>query len=246
MAEEERIDDIGFSGFRLIQRLGDFCYGVDAVLLADFSKVKKGGRVCDLGTGTGIVPLVVKHKTEAAEIWGVELQKKSFDLAVRNMELNGVSDCIHILHGDVKEAPAFLGEGTFDTVVSNPPYMARGGGLVNGGTEKMIARHETSAGLEDFIKAAVTLLRDRGSFYLVHRPFRLADIIVCCRKYQLEPKEMRLVAPKAAAAPNIVLLHCVKRGKPELAVLPPLAVYQEDGRYTEEILRIYERQSDTE
>lgn len=240
-SEGERIDVIGFSGFRVIQRPADFCYGIDAVLLGDFAKVKRGGRACDLGTGTGIIPLVLRHKTQAAEIWGVELQKGSFELAVRTMELNGLSGEIHVIHCDVKEAALHLGTGSFDTVVSNPPYMPAGGGMVSEKSAKMLARHESSAGIDEFAAAASALLKEKGDFYLVHRPSRLADIFTACRKYKLEPKEMRLVAPRQNAVPNIVLIHCVKYGGAELSVLPTLAVYGEDGAYTEEILRIYER-----
>ena len=238
---EERIDDIGFSGFRLIQMPKEFCYGVDAVLLSDFAKVKKGGRVCDLGTGTGIIPLILKHKTQAAEIYGIELQETSFQLARRNVELNGLEHCIHILHCDVLDAGKALEAGSFDTVVSNPPYMASGEGLVNRDEARRLARHESSAALADFVEAAAMLLKNRGSFYLIHRPSRLVDILMACRQNRLEPKQMRLVAPREGAAANLLLLHCVKNGNPELAVLPTLAVYDSRGSYTEETLRIYER-----
>ena len=240
---EERIDEIGFSGYRLIQRPAEFCYGIDAVLLADFARVREGGRVCDLGTGTGIIPLILRHKTEAAEIWGVELQAASWELAQRNAALNGLEDSVHFLRCDVKEAAEKLGKGTFDTVVSNPPYMAGGGGLLSRNPAKLAARHETTASLSDFVKTAAELLNGRGSFYLVHRPSRLADIVVSCRENRLEPKLLRLVAPREGAAPNILLLQCVKNGNPELTVLSQLNVYDRDGGYTQEILRIYERPS---
>ncbi len=239
--QEERIDEIGFSGYRLIQRPAEFCYGIDAVLLADFARVRDGGRICDLGTGTGVIPLILRHKTKAAEIWGVELQETSFRLARRNARINGLEESLHFLLSDVKEAADKLGRGTFDAVVSNPPYMAGGGGLLSRNPAKLTARHETTASLSDFIRAAAELLSGRGSFYLVHRPSRLADILVSCRENRLEPKLLRMVAPREGAAPNILLLQCVKNGNPELNVLPQLNVYDGDGGYTEEVLRIYGR-----
>lgn len=238
---EERIDEIGFSGYRLIQRSKDFCYGIDAVLLAAFAGVRQGGRVCDLGTGTGIIPLIMRHKTEAAEFWGVELQKEFADLAVRTMKLNRLEETIHILHSDVRDAAQILGFQSFDTVVANPPYVKKGCGLVGERSAKTLARHESSAGFSDFAQAAADLLKDRGDFYVIHREFRLAELIFCCTRIGLEPKELRMVAPKRGQRPNLVLLHCVKSGGQGLSVLPELAVYQEDGTYTQEILEFYER-----
>lgn len=238
---DERIDEIGFSGYRLIQRPQDFCYGIDAVLLAAFADVREGGRVCDLGTGTGVIPLILRHKTKAREIWGVELQQSAAELAVRTMELNGLAEQIHILHSDVRAAAQALGACSFDTVVSNPPYVRRGCGMVSEKDAKMIARHETAADFADFAQAACDLLKERGSFYLIHRPARLAEIISCCTGAGLEPKTLRMVAPRRGEPPNLLLLHCVKNGGRELTVLPELAVYGEDDGYSPEILAVYER-----
>lgn len=238
---EERVDEIGFGELKLIQKPSAFCYGVDAVILSDFARVKNRGRVCDLGTGTGVIPLILSHKTQAAEIWGVEVQESSYDRAVRSVELNQLQHRIHLLHCDVKQAAGQLGKGTFDTVVSNPPYMGRVNGLKNQCGEKLIARHETSADLRDFMAAAQELLRERGDFYMVHRPSRLVDICQFGRELRLEPKEMRFVSPNKDSKPNILLVHFVKYGNPELRLLPPLYVYEKDGGYTQEIRQIYER-----
>lgn len=243
LKEGERIDEIGFGNLRLIQKPEDFCYGIDAVLLATFAEVKKGSRVADLGTGTGIIPLILSHRTDASELVGIEVQKDSYERGLRNIALNNLSERVHIINSDVKDLTKDnqLSPGSFDTVLSNPPYVAGNGGLKNKNSAKTIARHETTAGLEDFIREASVLLKDKGDFYMVHRPNRLVDICVLSRKFKLEPKELMLVSPNREAAPNILLIHCVKHGRPELKFLDPLFVYDEEGNYTEEILKRYER-----
>ncbi|WP_324822567.1 tRNA1(Val) (adenine(37)-N6)-methyltransferase [Sinanaerobacter sp. ZZT-01] len=241
LMQGERIDEIGFGKLCLIQEPQTFCYGIDSVLLASYAKVKRGSNVCDLGTGTGIIPLILSHKTEASTIWGIEVQADSYQRAVRNVELNQLSDRLRILHSDVLDTKHYFKKGSFDVVVSNPPYMGNANGLKNVDEKKKIARHETSAGLEDFISAAAYLLKDKGDFYLVHRPSRLVDICHLGRNYRLEPKRIRFVCPSYRKKPNILLTHFVKYGRPELKFEEPLFVYEEDGSYTEEILKIYER-----
>ncbi|QOX65575.1 tRNA1(Val) (adenine(37)-N6)-methyltransferase [Anoxybacterium hadale] len=243
LKDGERIDEIGFGNLRLIQKPEDFCYGIDAVLLATFAQVKKRGRAVDLGTGTGIIPLILSHRTEASELVGVEIQKDSYERGLRNISLNDLSERVSIINTDIKllTKDKKLSPGSFDTVLSNPPYVSGNGGLKNKMAAKTIARHETTAGLADFIREAALLLKDRGDFYLVHRPNRLVDICTLSRKNKLEPKELMFVSPNRTAAPNILLLHCVKNGRPELKFLDPLFVYDEEGNYTEEILKRYER-----
>lgn len=241
LQQGERIDEIGFGTLRLIQKPQAFCYGIDAVLLATYAKIKENSHVCDLGTGTGIVPLILSHKTKASDIWGVEVQEASYQRAVRNVALNQLSHRLHMVHSDVLDIHIHFEKGSFDAVVSNPPYMGKVDGLKNEEEEKKIARHETSAGLEDFIAAAAYLLRELGDFYMVHRPSRLVDICELGRKYRLEPKHMRFVCPNQKKKPNILLIHFVKYGKPELKLEDPFFVYEEDGSYTDEIQRIYER-----
>lgn len=239
----ERIDEIGFGNLRLIQKPEDFCYGIDAVLLATFAEIAKNTRVIDLGTGTGIIPIILSHRTEAAEIVGVEVQTDSYDRGLRNILLNELDDRVRLIHGDVKHLirEKKVAKHSFDAVLTNPPYVKGGGGPKNRESAKMIARHETTAGLEDFIGEASLMLRDRGDFYMVHRPNRLVDICVLCRQHKLEPKELRMVSPNRESAPNILLIHCVKHGRPELKFMDPLYVYNAEGGYTDEVLKLYER-----
>jgi len=240
--KEERTDAIGFGGLTLVQRPGEFCYGIDAVLLADFAAGcrKKPERVADLGTGTGIIPLILSHKTGAAMIAGVEIQEQASALAEKNVRNNSLEGRISILNADIRELPAEL-KGTMDMVTANPPYIAQGKGLKNSSDAVMYARHEITAGLCDFMEASAWLLRDRGDLYMVHRPFRLADIFCFARDHHLEPKEMKLVQPVHDQPANIVLMHFVKGGGSELKLLPSICVYGPDGGYSEEIRKIYER-----
>ena len=243
LKDGERIDEIGFGNLRLIQKPEDFCYGIDAVLLATFAEVKKDAKVIDLGTGTGVIPIILSHRSEASEIVGVEIQKDSYERGMRNISLNDLRERIRLIHSDVKQLvkDKIISQHYFDAVLTNPPYVKGDGGLKNKANAKMIARHETTASLSDFIHEASLLLKDRGDFYMVHRPNRLVDISVLCRLHKLEPKELRLVSPNIETAPNILLIHCVKHGRPELKFLDPLYVYKKDGNYSDEIMRLYER-----
>lgn len=243
----ERVDSIGFGDLKLIQKPEEFCYGVDAVLLADFAasvcKRKNYDKIIDLGTGTGIIPLILSHKTDVKSLIGVELQENSWERAVRNAEINDLAGRIEFIRGDVKDFESIWGEelkGTVDGVVTNPPYFVRGGGIRCDDNAKSIARHETTATLEDFLRCGAYLLKDKGDFFMVHRPSRLADICYFGRKYALEPKTMRFISPRAGEIPNILLVHMVKGGGRELKFLPPMAVYGENGQYTEELLKAYE------
>lgn len=240
-----RLDDTGFGGIRIFQQPEEFCYGVDAVMLAGMAAEssaasKEDCRIIDLGTGTGIIPLILSHKTKASCIRGVEIQENSWQLAVKNAAYNGLTDRVQFFHGDVK---AFSGEPaeTFDIVTSNPPYTEGNRGIACANRAKHIARHETTASLNDFAETAARLLKDKGDFYMVHRPARLADICECCRKHRLEPKEMCFVSGKPGEKPNILLIHCVKNGKKELRIREPIFVHEENGSYSQEILKMYEK-----
>jgi tRNA1Val (adenine37-N6)-methyltransferase len=242
----ERTDRIGFGDLRLIQRPEDFCYGVDAVILADFASkdCKPASTVMDLGTGNGIIPIILSHKTAAKQIYGLEVQKDAFGIAYRNVLENSLEHRVTMIHGNVKEigyslSPEFI--GSMDVVVSNPPYMANQSGLTNNNPAKTIARHETSGNLSDFMNAAVRLLKNKGHLFMVHRPSRLVDLFCLAREVGLEPKELRLVCPRHGEAPNILLAHFVLGGGKELKVLPTLTVYAPDGEYSEEIMAIYEK-----
>ena len=237
----ERIDEIGFSGYRLVQNPDWFCYGIDAVLLADFAAVKKNARVADLGTGTGIIPLILMHKYSPSIIYGVEVQPEVAELANKTVSLNGLEKEIKIINSNVKDAADVIGRNCLDAVVTNPPYVAGGGGIKGADPVKAAARHEIKGSLEDFIKCAFSLLREGGDFYMINRPSRLADVIDLCRKYRLEPKHMQFIQPAEGKKPNIFMIHCVKFGRPELKFMDPVCVYEKDGGYTRDILKIYER-----
>lgn len=242
----ERLDKTGFGEIELYQETDEFCYGVDAVMLSDFaaSQVKKPYetfRIMDLGTGTGIIPLILSHKTEAGYIGAMEVQENSYRLANKNVIHNHLEERIHIFKSNVKEFDDEKYRETFHLVTSNPPYMKESCGITCENRAKMIARHESEGNLEDFIKRAAFLLKDKGEFCMVHRPSRLVDICECCRKYRLEPKELRFVSGKPMEKPNILLVRCVKNGNRELKILPPLSVYNDTCGYSEEILKMYEK-----
>ena len=235
----ERIDDLQRNNYRIIQDPERFCFGMDAVLLSGFAKAKEGDHVIDLGTGTGIIPILMEAKTKASNLVGLEIQPESADMAQRSVELNHLEKKIRIVTGDIREASSIFGAATFDVVTSNPPYMTEHHGITNEKSPRAIARHELLCTLEDVISQAAKLLRPGGSFYMVHRPFRLADIMVLMREYHLEPKRMKLVYPYIDKDPNMVLSEGLRGGRPRLTVERPLIVYQSPGVYTDEIYDIY-------
>ena len=235
----ERVDDLQRNNYKIIQDPERFCFGMDAVLLSGFARAKEGDRVIDLGTGTGIIPILMEAKTKASDLIGLEIQPESADMAQRSVELNHLESKIRIVTGDIKEASSLFGAATFDVVTSNPPYMTEHHGITNEKSPKAIARHELLCTLEDVISQAAKLLRPGGSFYMVHRPFRLVDIMVLMRKYHLEPKRMKLVYPYIDKDPNMVLIEGLRGGRPRMTVEKPLVVYKEPGVYTDEIYEIY-------
>lgn len=195
----------------------------------------------DLGTGNGVVPLILSHKTQAGYIGGIELQAEAAALAEKSAAYNKLSDRLHFFCSNVRGFDAEKMAETFDVVTSNPPYTAGQCGIESKNRAKALARHELEGSLEDFISLAAWLLRDKGSFFLVHRPARMADIFALCRQYHLEPKELRMVSGKPAEPPNILLLHCVKNGRPEMKTAPQMHVHEENGSYNDEIIKIYEK-----
>ena len=239
LKEGERLDDLNRNGFRIIQNEKLFCFGMDAVLLSGFARVREGERVLDLGTGTGIIPILLAAKTEGESFSGLEISEKSVDMAVRSVALNGIEDRVSIIQGDIRKAGELFAPASFDVVTSNPPYMTENHGLVNQDLEKAAARHEIFCTLEDVVSAAARLLKAGGRFYMVHRPFRLAEIIRALSEHRLEPKRMRLVYPYADREPNMVLIEAVRGGRPRMTVEKPLIVYQAPGEYTREVLEIY-------
>jgi len=203
----ERIDDLQRNGYRIIQDPKRFCFGMDAVLLSGFAQAGKGSRVLDLGTGTGIIPILMAAKTQAAQLCGLEIQTESADMARRSVFLNHLENRITIAEGDIKEAGEKFDAASFDVITCNPPYMISQHGLQNPDSPKAIARHEVLCTLEDVVRAAAKLLKPGGKLYLVHRPFRLAEIIVVLHDHHLEPKRMKLVYPFADHEPTMVLIE---------------------------------------
>ena len=235
----ERLDELQRNNYRIIQDPDRFCFGMDAVLLSGFAAAPQGGRVLDLGTGTGILPILMAAKTEAAEIVGLEIQPESADMASRSVILNDLQERVHIIQGDIKEAEHIFDAASFDVVTSNPPYMIGGHGLKNPEAPKAIARHEVMCSLEDVVKAAARCLKPGGKFYMVHRPFRLAEIMVMMHNYKLEPKRMKLVYPYVDKEPSMVLIEGSRGGRSRLTVEKPLIIYESQGKYTQEIYDIY-------
>lgn len=240
--EDERVDDLQCGGLRLIQKKTGFRFGVDAVLLANFADVRPRDGVIDLGTGTGIIPVLLAGKTEAARLVGLEIQPDMAEMAGRSVILNALSERVEIICGDIRNSADIFNAGEFRVVTANPPYMKAGGGLLNPLDTKAISRHEIACTLEDVVKAAAKLLTAGGQLAMVHRPERLVDIACAMRGHGIEPKYLRLVHPSPHKKPNLVLIKGLKGGRAELKMLEPLYVYDDKGRYTEEINRIYKRQ----
>ena len=238
LKEHERLDDLQ-NGYFIIQNPENFCYGADAVLLSGFARVKPGERALDLGTGTGIIPILLKAKTPGEHFTGLEIQEESAEMARRSVAYNHLEDAVTIQTGDIREAAAIFGRASFSVVTCNPPYMTGNHGLMNPHLPKAIARHEILCTLEDVISQAAQVLEPRGRFYMVHRPFRLAEIMGVMMKYKLEPKRMRLVYPYVDKEPNMVLIEGMLGGNPRITVEKPLIMYERPGVYTEEIRRIY-------
>jgi tRNA1Val (adenine37-N6)-methyltransferase len=242
LKDNERIDDLQYKGLRLIQKEDGFCFGIDAVLLSYFAQVPKNGSVIDLGTGTGIIAVLVAAKKDPARVVGLEIQADMAEMASRSVALNGLDGRISIVRGDIRDAVQIFGPSSFDAVVTNPPYMEKGGGLLNPEDARAISRHEILCSLEDVISVSARLLKSGGKFSMVHRPHRLVDIMYHMRKYRIEPKLMRLVHPSPGKRPNMVLISGTKDGRAELRVQEPLYVYDGSGRYTKEIDVIYNRE----
>lgn len=242
LKESERIDDLEFKGLKIIQNERGFCFGIDSVLLSDFAKnIKKNSLVLDLGTGTGIIPILLCGKTELKKIIGVEIQKEVSDMAKRSSKLNNLEDRFQVLNEDILNLNKIYGNQTFDAIVTNPPYKKKDTGIINEDERKIISRHEITAKLEDFIKVSKDLLKDKGEFYMVHRPERLVDIFSLLRKYKIEPKELRFVYSNINKPPKLVLVKGIKNSKSFLKVDKNLYIYDDKGNYTNEILKIYNK-----
>ena len=238
---DESIDDLQLNGLMLIQKQSGFRFGVDAVLLSDFANVKKKHRVLDLCTGTGIVPFLVYGKYSPKEVWGVEIQEDMVEMANRSSQLNKTDDIVKFKCADLKDKKLVNELGRFDVVTVNPPYKLNNAGILNSNDKLAIARHEILCNLEDVIVSARRLLADNGRMFIVHRPERLADIFGLMRKYNIEPKRVKMIHPSAKKAPNIVLVEGQRDGGAFLKWDEPLYVYDENGNYSKEIDKIYGR-----
>ncbi|RUT27706.1 tRNA1(Val) (adenine(37)-N6)-methyltransferase [Paenibacillus zeisoli] len=236
--DQERIDDLLTHDLHIIQSDEVFSFSMDAVLLARFASVPKYGRVLDLCTGNGVVPLLLTTRTEA-QIEGIEIQERLADMAERSVRMNGLEDRITIRLGDLRDLVGETGHGAYDAITVNPPYMPLRAGEIKLNTHQAIARHEIHCSLEEVIQASMRLLRNGGKVTMVHKPQRLGEIISLLRQYRLEPKLIRFVHPRKHMEANIVLIEALRDGKPDMRILPPLIVYQEDGQYCPEIMDIY-------
>ncbi len=239
LKDGERLDELDRNGYRIIQDPKRFCFGMDAVLLAGFAKVKPGEKVLDLGTGTGILPILLEARTKGASFTGLEIQPESADMAARSVRLNHLENKVHIVNGDIREADRLFGAGSYHVVTSNPPYMTDLHGIKNPNEAKAIARHEILCTLEDVVSQAAKLLAPCGRFYLVHRPFRLAEILTCLCSHGLEPKRMRLVHSYEDREPNMVLIETLKGGRSGMTVEKPLIIFEKPGVYRSEIREVY-------
>lgn len=235
----ERLDDLQTGGYYLIQDPSQFCFGIDAVLLSSFAKVKKGERALDLGTGNGIIPILLEAKNEGAFYAGLEIQEASADAARRSVRYNHLEEKVEITTGDIKEAAGIYGAASFEVITVNPPYMIGAHGVKNANDAKYIARHEVCCTLQDVLKQSAKLLKEKGRFYMVHRPFRLPEILKGMCECRIEPKRMRLVHSYVDKEPSMVLIEGLRNGRPRMQVEPPLVVYGKDGQYTEDVLAMY-------
>ena len=237
--EGERIDELHRNGYRIIQKENGFCFGMDAVLLSGFAEVKPGENALDLGTGTGIIPILLEAKTSGRHFTGLEIQHEMAEMAARSVVLNGLEEKIDIREGDIKEAGRIFGRASFDVITTNPPYMNDSHGLKNPNLPKAIARHEVLCTLEDVVREGASLLRSGGRMYMVHRPRRLIEILNTMTRHHLEPKRMKFVHPFADREANMVLIEAVRGGGALMKIEKPLIVYREPGVYTDEIYDIY-------
>ena len=239
LRDGERFDDLQRNNYKIIQNPEKFCFGMDAVLLSHFTTLRKRDNVLDLGTGTGILPILLSAKTDAEHFDALEIQEESVDMAKRSVMFNHLEDRISINHGDIKEASSIFDVASFDAITTNPPYMNNNHGLKNPDMPKAIARHEILCTFDDIARESSRLLKPHGRLYMVHRPFRLAEIINTLNKYRLETKRICLVYPFIDKEPNMVLIEAVKDGNPMVKFEPPIIVYEAPGKYTKQIMKIY-------
>ncbi len=242
LEENERIDDLEYKNLKIIQKKDGFCFGIDSILLSDFSKnIKENSKVLDLGTGTGIIATLLCGKTKLKKIIGIEIQKEIADMAKRSIKLNKLENKFEIINENIINLEKIFEKNSIDAIVTNPPYKKKNSGIINENEKKLISRHEITATLEDFIKISQKLLKNNGEFYMVHRPERLVDIFEIMRKYKIEPKIIRFVHSNINKESKLVLIKGVKNAKPFLKIEKNLYIYNENGNYSDEILKIYNK-----
>ncbi len=240
--ENEKIEDLQFKNLKIIQNKKGFCFGIDSILLSDFSKkIKENAKVLDLGTGTGIIATLLCGKTKLKEIIGIEIQKEVYEMAKKSIKLNKLENKFKIINEDILNLKKIFEKNSFDVIVTNPPYKKKGTGIKNEEKKKIISRHETTATLEDFIKVSQELLKDKGEFYMVHRPERLVDILTAMRSYKIEPKIIKFVYSNKNSESKLILIKGIKNAKPFLKIEKNLYIYDDDGNYTDEINKIYNK-----
>lgn len=222
----ERLDDLQLNGLELIQDPNKFCFGVDAVFLSDFVRVKPGETVLDMGTGNGIIPVLLSAKTQGKKFTGLEIQPDTAEMARRSVRLNHLEERIEIVTGDIKEAAEIFKPAFFDVITTNPPYMLAQHGLTNSADTKTIARHEVLCSLDDILRESMRLLQDKGRFYMIHRPFRLAEILIKMNAYKIEAKRLQFVHPYIDKEPTMVLIEGVRGARSRVTVEPPIIMYE--------------------
>ncbi|TYR78329.1 tRNA1(Val) (adenine(37)-N6)-methyltransferase [Priestia megaterium] len=238
--DDERLDYLlADENIRIIQSHSVFSFSLDAVLLSHFAYVPiQKGNIIDLCTGNGVIPLFLSKRTKGT-ITGVELQERLFSMATRSIRYNGLENQIQMIHGDLKDMPGYLGYGKYDVVTCNPPYFPTPKkDEINKNEHYAIARHEIHCTLEDVIRVSSQLVKQGGKVAIVHRPGRLLDILTLMREYRLEPKRLQFVYPKRDKEANTILIEGIKDGSPDLKVLPPLVVYEDNNEYTAELQKI--------
>ena len=240
LKDNERIDDLQLNNLKIIQNKDGFCFGIDAVLLSDFAKdIRNNSIALDLGTGTGIIATLLCAKTNLSKIYGIDIQKDVCNMASRSIKLNNLEDKFEVINSNIKDLTKIFKEASFDAIVSNPPYKKDNSGLKNESETKLLSRHEITASLEDFINVSSKLLKNNGSIYMVHRPERLSDLFYLLKKYNLEPKKLRIVQSYIKSKPKLILVKATKNAKSFLNIEEPLIIYNKDGSYTDEIFKIY-------
>ena len=221
----ERLEDLQLGGLEIIQDPDKFCFGVDAVFLSDFARVKPGETVLDMGTGNGIIPILLSAKTQGRKFTGLEIQQDTAEMARRSVLHNHLEDRIEIVTGDIKEAAEIFKPAFFDVITINPPYMLADHGLRNPDSARAVARHEVLCSLDDILRESMRLLQDKGRFYMIHRPFRLTEIMIKMNHYKIEPKRIQFIYPHIDREPAMMLIEGVRGAKPRVTVEPPIIIY---------------------